>query len=148
MISNISKAYFMSLQKRLAYKMQDIVCCEWKFFLNSMLGVMTMSHYDACRMDITIVLPEDSSPSTLREVIAALRAQKLDISHDHKNWGDWLRIDGCETVISIECNHGLASSATIEHSEDDSEDILPALYRAFHHLGWVGIDEEGEYQLI
>ncbi|MBU6327510.1 MAG: hypothetical protein KGQ89_07775 [Verrucomicrobia bacterium] len=99
-------------------------------------------------MDHNVLIPEPSAPVTLREVIAALRAQKLDIMHDHKNWGDWIRIGGCETVISIEVTHGLTSSATIEHSDDDSEDILPAIYRAFGHIGWVGIDEDGEYQLI
>lgn len=99
-------------------------------------------------MDIVVAVPESSQPATLRSVLAALRAQKLEVSHDHKNWGDWIRIDGCETVISIEVTHGLTSTATIEHSEDDSEDILPALYRAFDHVGWIGIDEDGEYQLI
>lgn len=99
-------------------------------------------------MDYNVLIPEPSAPMTLREVIAALRAQKLDVKHDHKNWGDWIRISGCETVISIEVTHGLTSSATIEHSDDDSEDILPAIYRAFGHIGWVGIDEDGEYQLI
>ena len=99
-------------------------------------------------MDITLALPESSKPSSMRQVITALRAQKLDITHDHKNWGDWIRLAGCETVISIECNHGLTSSATVEHSDDDSEDILPAIYRAFHQLGWIGIDEDGEFQLL
>jgi hypothetical protein len=99
-------------------------------------------------MDILIAVPESSSPSTLRSVLAALRAQKLEVTHDHKNWGDWIRIDGCETVISIEVAHGLTSSATIEFCEDDSEDILPAIYRAFDHIGWIGMDEDGEYQLV
>ena len=99
-------------------------------------------------MDILIAVPESSSPSTLRSVLAALRAQKLEVTHDHKNWGDWIRIDGCDTVISIEVAHGLTSSATIEFCEDDSEDILPAIYRAFDHIGWIGMDEDGEYQLV
>lgn len=99
-------------------------------------------------MDISVSVPHSSQPSTLRSVMAALRAQKIDITHDHKNWGDWIRLDGCETVISIEVNHGLTSSATIEHCEDDSEDILPAIYRAFHHIGWIGTDADGEFQLI
>ena len=99
-------------------------------------------------MDYLVAVPESSNPSTLRSVLAALRAQKLVVTHDHKNWGDWLRVEGCETVISIEVAHGLTSTATIEHSDDDSEDILPTIYRAFHHIGWIGIDEEGEFQLV
>lgn len=99
-------------------------------------------------MDYLVAVPESGSPNTLREVIAALRAQKFEITHDHKNWGDWLRFVGCDTVISIEVAHGLTSAATIEHCDDDSEDVLPAIYRAFHHLGWIGLDEDGEYQLI
>ena len=99
-------------------------------------------------MDITVSVSDSSNPNTLRSVLAALRAQKLEIKHDHKNWGDWIRLDGCETVISIEVTHGLTSSATIEHCEDDSEDVLPAIYRAFDHIGWIGIDEDGEYQLL
>jgi hypothetical protein len=99
-------------------------------------------------MDILVAAPESAGPSTLRAILAALRAQKLEVKHDHKNWGDWIRINGCETVISIEVTHGLSSTATIEHCEDDSEDILPALYRAFDHIGWIGRDEDGEYHLI
>jgi hypothetical protein len=99
-------------------------------------------------MDYLVAVPESSNPSTLRSVLAALRAQKLVVTHDHKNWGDWIRVEGCETVISIEVAHGLTSTATIEHSDDDSEDILPTIYRAFHHIGWIGIDEEGEFQLV
>jgi hypothetical protein len=99
-------------------------------------------------MDILVAAPESAGPSTLRSILAALRAQKLEVKHDHKNWGDWIRINGCETVISIEVAHGLSSTATIEHCEDDSEDILPALYRAFDQIGWIGRDEDGEYHLI
>lgn len=99
-------------------------------------------------MDFLVAAPDSSNPSSLRSVLAALRAQKLTVNHDHKNWGDWIRLEGCETVISIEVAHGLTSTATIEHNEDDSEDILPAIYRAFDHVGWIGIDEEGEFQLV
>jgi hypothetical protein len=48
----------------------------------------------------------------------------------------------------MECMDGLISSATIEHCEDDSEELLPAIYRAFDRLGWVGVDEDGPYPLI
>jgi hypothetical protein len=99
-------------------------------------------------MDILVSVPESANPSTLRSVLSALRAQKLVATHDHKNWGDWSRLEGCETVISIEVAHGLTSTATIEHCEDDSEDIMPAIYRAFHHIGWIGIDDDGEFQLV
>ena len=99
-------------------------------------------------MDYLVSVPESGSPSTLRSVLAALRAQKLEVTHDHKNWGDWIRIEGCETVISIEVAHGLTSTATIEHCDDDSEDILPTIYRAFDHVGWIGIDDDGEFQLV
>jgi hypothetical protein len=33
-------------------------------------------------------------------------------------------------------------------AEEETEDILPAIQRAFHKLGWVGRDEEGEYSLV
>lgn len=99
-------------------------------------------------MEIVVSVPETSEPSTLRKVLTALRAQKLAVTHDQKNWGDWLRIEGCETVISIEVVRGLTSTATIEHAEEDSEDILPAIYRAFHQLGWIGMDEDGPYSLL
>ena len=42
---------------------------------------------------------------------------------------------------------GLTSSATIEHAEDDSDELTPAIFRAFGRLGWVGIGEDGEFQL-
>lgn len=99
-------------------------------------------------MEIVVRLPEDRSPQTLQKVVTAIRSQKLGVKHEHKNWGDWLRLEGCETVISIECLNGLTSSATIEHSDDDSEEVLPALYRAFDKLGWEGYDEDGPYCLV
>lgn len=99
-------------------------------------------------MDIVVTQSEDRPSTTLRQVITAIRAQDFTVTHDHKNWGDWLRLAGCETVISIECIHGITSSATIEHCDDDSEEVLPALYRAFDRIGWVGMDEDGIYKLI
>jgi hypothetical protein len=42
---------------------------------------------------------------------------------------------------------GLTSSATIEHSEDETEELTPAILRAFGRLKWVGIGEDGEYPL-
>jgi hypothetical protein len=99
-------------------------------------------------MEMVLTIRENALPSTLRSVLAALRSQKLTVSHVAKNWGDWIHLEGCETVISIEVVRGLTSTATIEYAEDDSEDILPAIQRAFHKLGWVGMDEEGEYSLF
>jgi hypothetical protein len=99
-------------------------------------------------MDIVVTIAENREPMTLKKVITAIRAQDFNVKHDHKNWGDWLRIEGCETVISIECINGLTSSATIEHAEEDSEELLPALYKAFDRLGWVGMDEDGPYPLV
>lgn len=118
-----------------------------QFYHREYLAKFRNSHIMAA-MDYLVAVSESSNPSTLRSVLAALRAQKLVVTHDHKNWGDWIRVEGCETVISIEVAHGLTSTATIEHSDDDSEDILPTIYRAFHHIGWIGIDEEGEFQLV
>jgi hypothetical protein len=51
-------------------------------------------------------------------------------------------------VISIDVNYGLSSSATIECESENFDEVLRAIYRAFHRLKWIGIDEEGEFQLI
>jgi hypothetical protein len=99
-------------------------------------------------MDITIQLPSHAEPSTIREIIKVLEKEKLEVVHDHKNWGDWIRIIGSETVISIDVNYGLSSSATIECESEDPDEFLFAIYRAFHRLKWIGIDEEGEFQLV
>jgi len=99
-------------------------------------------------MEINVNLPHGVEPCTMREILQALISQKLEPIHEHKNWGDWIRLDGCETVISIEVLRGLSRSATIEHSEDDAEDVLPSIFRALHGLGWIGVDADGEFQLI
>ena len=52
-----------------------------------------------------------------------------------------------QTVISIESMRGLASSATVEHAEDDGDDINMQILSAFGKLGWMGSDEEGEFRL-
>jgi hypothetical protein len=85
-----------------------------------------------------------SAVTTLAKRRTGAKQRDAVIAHYGQNcW--WC---GCETVISIEVAHGLTSTATIEHCEDDSEDILPALYRAFDHVGWIGMDDDGEYRLI
>jgi hypothetical protein len=114
----------------------------------SLLGGCVSHLIKKARMDIVVTIAEDGAPTTLKKVITAIRAQDFQVKHDHKNWGDWLRIEGCETVISIECVDGYTSSATIEHCEEDSEALLPALFKAFDRLGWVGMDEDGPYPLV
>lgn len=98
-------------------------------------------------METVVHLPESESPCTLREVIDALRAQKLTPRHDHKSWGDWIHLEDYKTVISIESIRGLTRSATIETDESDREDPTPAILKAFGKLGWYGFDEDGEYPL-
>ena len=79
--------------------------------------------------------------------MAALRKQKLEPNHDKKAWGDWIQFTGKRTVISIECNRSLASSATIEHDEEDGDDVYQSIIKAFGKLGWYGSDEDGDYRL-
>ena len=98
-------------------------------------------------METVLQLPESEAPCTIKEVVEALRKEKLFVRHEAKNWGDWIHIEGEQTVISIESLRGLTSSATIEHAEDESEGLSPAIFRAFHRLRWVGIGEDGEYPL-
>lgn len=98
-------------------------------------------------MQTVVRVPESAEPSTIREVVAALRKEELEPKHDSKSWGDWIHLEGCNTVISIDSMRGLTSAATVEHAEDERNDPTPAILRAFHKLGWVGIDEDGEYPL-
>jgi hypothetical protein len=100
-------------------------------------------------METVVQIPESSPPSTLAEVLAALRKEHLDPRHEAKSWGDWITLECYNTVISIEVNHGLSGSATIEHGdgEEDGEPVSSIL-RAFGKLGWHGIDDDGEFPLI
>ena len=98
-------------------------------------------------MQTVVQAPEGDLPCTIREVVAALKKQKLDARHEVKDWGDWIHLNGTETVISIESIRGLTSTATIEHAEEESNDPRMAIFAAFHALGWIGIDEDGEYPL-
>ncbi|HEX7260428.1 MAG TPA: hypothetical protein VF258_01315 [Luteolibacter sp.] len=99
-------------------------------------------------METIIKLPDDETPSTISEILSSLRKEHFEPRHEAKAWGDWIYLDGYTTVISIECNRGLSSSATIEHgeSEEDGEPTVSIL-RAFGRLGWHGIDDDGEYPL-
>lgn len=108
----------------------------------------TSNHDKLVAMQTVVRTPESQPPSTVTEVLAALRAQKLEPRHEAKSWGDWIYLNGTETVISIESMRGLATTATIEHAEDDSRDAGQAILAAFDKLGWVGVDEDGEYPLI
>lgn len=98
-------------------------------------------------MQTVVQVPEGETSCTIREVVTALRAEKLEARHEKKNWGDWIHLAGSDTVISIESMRGLTSTATIEHAEDESEELAPSILCAFHRLGWVGVDEDGEYPL-
>lgn len=99
-------------------------------------------------METLVKLPESEAPSTVSEVLAALRKQHLEPRHESKSWGDWIHLEGYRTVISIDSNRGLSSSATIEHSEDEeNEEPGPSILRAFGLLGWHGVDDDGEFEL-
>jgi len=99
-------------------------------------------------METLVQLPESEAPSTIDEVLGALRKQHLEPRHDSKSWGDWIHLEGYSTVISIESNRGLSRAATIEHGEDEeNEEPGPSILRAFGLIGWHGIDEEGQFPL-
>ncbi len=98
-------------------------------------------------MEIRVHLPDMEPPSSISEVMVALRSKKLEPSHQKKDWGDWITFPNKQTVISIESMRGLASSATVEHDEADGYEINESILAAFGQLGWVGSDEEGEFRL-
>ncbi len=99
-------------------------------------------------METIVKVPESVPPSTLVEILAALRKEHLVPRHESKTWGDWIYLECYNTVISIEVNHALSSSATIEHGdgEEDGEPVASIL-RAFGKLGWHGLDDDGEFTL-
>lgn len=99
-------------------------------------------------METLLKLPDDAPPSPISEILASLRKEHFEPRHEAKAWGDWIYLSTYTTVISIECNRGLSSTATIEHGEGEEEgEPIPSLYRAFGRLGWVGIDSDGEFLL-
>ena len=98
-------------------------------------------------METQVHLPDTEPPSSIVEVMVALRDQKLEPRHEKKDWGDWISFPGKGTVISIESMRGLASSATVEHCEDDGDEINTRILAAFGSLGWMGSDEEGDFRL-
>lgn len=98
-------------------------------------------------MNTVVQLPDDAVACTIREVVSSLRDQKVESRHEKKAWGDWIILRGTQTVISIESNRGLTSTATIEHAEDEPDGLALQLQAAFHGLGWVGVDEDGSFPL-
>jgi hypothetical protein len=99
-------------------------------------------------METVIKLPDSSTPNTMSEVLASLRKEHLEPRHEAKAWGDWIYFSSYSTVISIDANHGLSSSATIEHGEgEESGEPITSILRAFGRLGWYGIDGDGEFSL-
>lgn len=97
-------------------------------------------------METRVHLPESEAPATIREVVAALKKQKLEAKHDKQSWGDWINFEGKQTVISIESMRGLTTNATIEEAEGEDE-VFAACIAAFRKLGWLGEDEDGPYPL-
>lgn len=99
-------------------------------------------------METLLQLTEDEPPSTITEVLAALRKQHLEPRHEKKSWGDWIHFESYRTVISIESNRGLSRSATVEHAEgEETDEPIPSIFRAFGQIGWHGIDDDGEFEL-
>ncbi len=99
-------------------------------------------------METIIKLPDDETPSAISEILASLKKEHFEPRHEAKAWGDWIYLESYTTVISIECNRGLSSSATIEHGESEEEgEPTTSILRAFGRLGWHGIDDDGEYPL-
>lgn len=99
-------------------------------------------------METLLQLSDSETPSTLTEVLDSLSKEHLEPRLESKAWGDWIYLDGYNSVISIESNRGLTSSATIEHGEGEEDgEILQCIYRAFARLGWHGVDDEGVFPL-
>ena len=73
-------------------------------------------------METRVHLPDMEPPASITEVILALRSKKLEPKHEKKDWGDWITFPDMQTVISIESMRGLASSATVEHAEEDGDE--------------------------
>ncbi|MEI6176748.1 MAG: hypothetical protein WCS43_07645 [Verrucomicrobiota bacterium] len=100
-------------------------------------------------METLVRLPESAPPTTMIEVLNALRREHLDPRHESKTWGDWIYLECYNTVISIEALHGLSSSATIEHGEGEEDgEPIDSILRAFGKLGWYGVDDDGEFPLV
>jgi hypothetical protein len=100
-------------------------------------------------METQLVIPHSEAPSTITQLLEALRKAHFEPRHESKTWGDWIYLYGFRTVISLECVNGISHAATIEHGEGEEEgEPLTSILRAFGKLGWHGIDDNGEYPLI
>ena len=99
-------------------------------------------------METLIQISESQAPTAVAEILASLRKEHFAPRHEAKAWGDWIYLNGYTTVISIECNRGLSSSATIEHGEDEEDgEPLASILRSFGRLGWHGSDDDGQFPL-
>lgn len=99
-------------------------------------------------METLLQLSDSTAPSTIKEVLDALKKQHLEPRLESKAWGDWIYLEGYNSVISIESNRGLSSSATIEHAEGEEDgELVQSIFRAFAKLGWHGVDDDGEFPL-
>jgi hypothetical protein len=111
-----------------------------------MLISPTEKIYLYTNMETQVHLPEYEPATTIIEVVAALKKQKLNAKYDKATWGDWINFPDKRTVISIDAIKGLTTRATIEEAEDE-EDVLASCIAAFRSLGWQGEDEDGSYPL-
>lgn len=99
-------------------------------------------------METLLRIPEGSDPSTINEILNSLKKEHIEARLDAKSWGDWIHLEDYKSVISIESNRGLSTSATIEHAEgEESGELVNGIFRAFGRLGWIGVDEDGEFSL-
>jgi len=106
------------------------------------------THVTNLSMETLLQLPGSSEPSTLAEVLNSLKKEHLEPRLESKAWGDWIYLDGYNSVISIESNRGLSSSATIEHADGEEDgEFVQCIHRAFARLGWHGVDEDGVFPL-
>ena len=95
-------------------------------------------------METQLVVPSSQDPSTIAELLSALRKVHFKPTHESKVWGDWIHLYGCRSVICIECTGGHCTAATIEHGEGEEDgEPVASILQAFGTLGWHGVGEDG-----